>query len=338
MEGEYVANVAPVVMGDNAEGILRRRGIDSIVFNDAEEDVYVYTEKRVTQKELEELPRFLNGIEVKYPQGAVTELVPPVVQAQGTPYTVLQAAGSGRYTCGSSISPGNEASAGTLGALVRDPAGTLLGLTNNHVTGGCNHSGVGLPILAPGVADVAPNGVSPFTIGFHERVLPYVMGTSGNVDISSNTDAAIFRIDNANNVSSFQGDSFDTPAVTVDPLEGLRVAKVGRTTGYTEGVIVGRQLRPIAMKADSQRNGFAAYIWFPSVFVVHGDGQEFSAGGDSGSLVVSLNPDGTKSAIGLVFAGGPDSASTNGSKSLIVPIRPILARLHVTLVSGHNVP
>ncbi|WP_146128450.1 hypothetical protein [Burkholderia gladioli] len=338
MEAEYLANVPPVAMGDNAEPILRRRGVASIVFNDRESIVSVYTEKRVTQKELEDLPRLLEGCDVAYPHGAVTDLVPPVIRAQGTPYTLLQAGNVGRYTCGSSISPGNEASAGTLGALVRDAGGTLYGLSNNHVTGGCNHSGVGLPILAPGVADVAPGGVSPFTIGFHDRVLPYVLGTSGNVDISNNTDAAIFRINDVNWVSSHQGDNFDTPQNITAPLEGMRVAKVGRTTGYTEGTIVGRQLRPINMKANSQRNGFEAFIWFPGVFIVHGDPLEFSGPGDSGSLVVSLNADGTKSAVGLVFCGGPDSLAPGGLTSMIVPLAPILQRLQVTLVSGHNVP
>lgn len=338
MEAEYLANVAPVAMGDNAEPILRRRGVASIVFNDVESTVSVYTERRVTQKELEDLPRLLECCDVAYPHGAVTDLVPPLVQAQGTPYTLLQQNGSGRYTCGSSISPGNEASAGTLGALVRDANGLMYGLTNNHVTGGCNHSAVGLPILAPGVADVAPNGVNPFTIGFHTRVLPYVLGTSGNVDISNNTDAAIFRINSDDWVSSYQGESFDTPAALMDPFEGMRVAKVGRTTGYTEGTVVGRQLRPLNVKANSQRNGFEAFIWFPSVFVVHGDPLEFSGPGDSGSLVVSLNADGTKSAVGLVFCGGPDSLAPGGVTSMIVPLSPILQRLQVTLVSGHHVP
>lgn len=340
MEAEYVANVAAVPMGDATEPILRRRGVASIMFNDQTGTVSVYTNKRVTQKEQEDLPHLLNGCEIIYPHGSVDDLVPPIVQAQGTPYTVVQvtASNSTHYACGSSISPGNEASAGTLGALVRDTTGALFGLSNNHVTGGCNHSGVGLPIVAPGVADVAPNGLNPFTLGLHARVLPYVLGTSGNVDISNNTDAAIFTISDAITVSSFQGDKFDTPVGVAAPVEGMRVAKIGRTTGYTEGTVVGRMLRPIAMRANSTRNGFEASIWFPGVFVVHGDPLEFSSAGDSGSLVVSLNDDGSRSAVGLVFCGGPDSLAPGGMKSMIVPLAPILQRLQVTLVSGHNVP
>jgi hypothetical protein len=139
-------------------------------------------------------------------------------------------------------------------------------------------------------------------------------------------------------LSSSQGGVFDTPAGIAAPVEGMKVAKVGRTTGYTEGMIVGRELRPVRVKAGSAANGFEGFIWFPGVFVVHGETHEFSAGGDSGSLVVSLNPDGTKSAVGLVFCGGPDSLAPGGAKSMIVPLEPILDRLAVTLVSGHNVP
>ncbi|KGC64817.1 peptidase S64 family protein [Burkholderia pseudomallei] len=338
MEAEYIADVAPVQVSELAEQILRRRAISSIVFNDDTATVYVYTEKRVTQKELEDLPRLLHGCDVLYPHGWTDVLVPPVNQAQGATYTLVQSnAGQMYYACGSSISPGNEASAGTLGAIVTDAQGVFYGLTNNHVTGGCNHSGVGLPILAPGVVDVAPGGQAPFTIGYHERVLPYVLGTSGNVDISANTDAAIFRLQHAGLVSSQQGIQYDTPTNVVAPIEGMKVAKVGRTTGYTEGTIVGRELRPVRVKAGSSTNGFEAFIWFPSVFVIHGETHEFSAGGDSGSLVVSLNEDGTKSAVGLVFCGGPDSLAPGNMKSMIVPLAPILQRLNVTLVGGHNV-
>lgn len=338
MEGEYVAAVPPLAVSPEGTAILRRRNVTSIVFNDVERRVSVYTEKRVTLKELESLPRFHDNCEITYPHGHTEDLVSPVARAQGAVYAITQtAAGTNHYCCGSSISPGNEETAGTLGALVRDANGTLYGLTNNHVTGGCNHSGVGLPILAPGVVDVAPNGVPPFTLGFHTRVLPFALGTSGNVNITDNTDAAIFQLQHEGLASSSQGNLFDTPTSILDPVEGMKVAKMGRTTSYTEGTIVGRELRPLAVHASSMPNAFNARIWFPNAFVIHGSVAEFSDGGDSGSLVVSLNEDGTKSAVGLLFAGGPDATAPGEKRTMILPIRPILERLGVTLVSGHNV-
>ena len=338
MEAEYLAAVAPAAIDQGATTILRRRTVASIVFNDPAHSVSIYTSKRVTQKELESLPRIMGDCHIVYPHGLTNDLIEPLARAQGASFALVTGAnGTTSYCCGSSISPGNEASAGTLGALVRDQAGILYGLTNNHVTGGFNHSGVGLPILAPGVVDVAPNILPPFTLGYHNRVLPYVLGTSGNVNIAENTDAAIFQIADESFVSSFQGTRYDTPTNILDPIEGMRVAKVGRTTGYVEGTIVGRELRPLRVNAGSAVNGFTAQIWFPNAFVIHGDTSEFSDSGDSGSLVVSLNADGSKSAVGLLFCGGPDSTAPGDKRTMILPISPILNRLGVTLVSGHNV-
>ncbi|WP_296226901.1 hypothetical protein [Ralstonia sp. UBA689] len=338
MDSEYAAGIQIDSFTEAAEDILRRRGITSIVFSDPDHSVFVYTGKRVTQKEQELLPNFIDECAIHYPHGSVDDLAPAEIQAQGSSVTLLPGPnGVHWYCCGSFISPGNEASAGTLGALVADDQQQLYGLSNNHVTGGCNHSAPGLPILAPGVKDVAAGVIAPFTIGYHHRVLPYALGTSGNVDITRNTDAAIFRIANPQLVSSLQGGTFDTPTRVAEPVEGMRVAKVGRTTGYTEGRIVGRELRPIKVKAASPSNLFEGRIWFPNAFAVHGDQREFSESGDSGALVVSLNDDGTKSAVGLVFCGGPDSKAPGGKRSLIVPLAPILQRLGVSLVSGHNV-
>jgi hypothetical protein len=338
MEGEYLANVTLAQVSPEGEDVLRSRSISSVVFNDPESKVYVYTERRVTQKELERLPQLIAGCDILYPHGTLDDLGGDVQNAQGSGFTLLNVVAHGQvYCCGSSVSPGNEATAGTMGALVRSADGTIYGLTNNHVTGGCNHSAIGLPILAPGVLDVSANSLLPFTIGFHDRVLPYALGTTGNVNIAENTDAALFKIENANRVSSMQGVAYDTPQTVINPVEGLVVEKVGRTTGHTRGRIVGRELRPIRVKATSGRNSFQAVIMFPGVFIVHGDHRPFSEGGDSGSLVIATHADGTRSAIGVVFAGGQDSLAPGGKRTSILPIGPILNRLGVTLVGGHNV-
>ena len=43
-----------------------------------------------------------------------------------------------RFACGSSIGLGNQRNAGTLTGLARGPENRLLGISCNHVTGGCN--------------------------------------------------------------------------------------------------------------------------------------------------------------------------------------------------------
>ncbi|WP_157768084.1 hypothetical protein [Burkholderia ambifaria] len=338
MDSQYLTAVPSANFSQEALDILRHRSMSSIVFNEITSTVYVYTDKKVTVKETEVLPKIISGCSVVYPHGAADEIGGPVENAQGSAFTMAAGpSGYGVYCCGSSISPGNEASAGTLGAIVKKSDGSLYGLTNNHVTGGCNHSAIDLPILAPGVFDVAAKTIIPFTIGFHSEVLPFVTGTAGNVSINDNTDAALFRIAEPADVSSRQGQQYDTPANSVAPTVGMKVQKVGRTTGHTTGVIVGQQLRPIRVHAQSQRNKFQAIITMPNVYLVHGDYRPFSDSGDSGSLVVTNDGTGTNYAVGIIMSGGPDSNAPGGKKTSILPIAPILQGFNVTLVSGHNV-
>lgn len=316
--------------------ILRHRGISHIAYNNSTYHVYIYTKRRVTNAEREVLPESLKGCVLSYPCGTIAELGDPAVKAQGAAYAIVVAGGESRYACGSSISPGDELCAGTMGALVVDKDGRLFGLSNNHVTGACSHSTPGLPILAPGVLDVAANGLNPFTIGHHAKALRMYVGTQGNVDVFGNSDAAIFSIFNPAEVSSQQRNVYDTPTETIDPVEGMEVEKVGRTTGHTTGTIVGRMLVPVSILCSSERHNFKAEIWFANALIVHGNNTEFSDGGDSGSLVVTKDATGKLFACGLLFAGGQDSMAAGQHMTLILPIRPILEELGVTLVGGHN--
>lgn len=337
VENSTVANVAPANLSDAAESLLRSKGINTISYNDTDQYVSVYTRKKIYAKDLKILPQEIAGCEIWYPQGGIEELGKPPQVAQGASYSVIQSAGAGRYACGSSISPGNSASAGTMGALVKDGAGNVYGLTNNHVSGACSHSPIGLPILAPGVLDVCPGGVNPFTLGMHSTVLEMNVGTQGNVNIFANLDAAIFQIIEPLQVSSSQGGRYDTPITVTDPSLGLDVEKVGRTTGYTAGTIVGKELAPIGVYCTAHEYGFSGTVWFSDVYTVHGLEDVFSQGGDSGSLIVSRDEGGNRSAVGLLFAGGQDSLAPGGDRTLMLPLRPILERLNVSLVSGHNV-
>lgn len=337
VEATYVANVPAAPIVEEAETILRQRGIFSISFNNTDSSVWVYTKRRVTMKDVEVLPADFAGCAITYSQGEIDELGDAPAEAQGAPYQLSTVGAYSAYRCGSSISPGNSASAGTMGALVQKN-GKLYGLTNNHVSGGCSHSPPGLPILAPGVLDVAPGGITPFTVGFHDSVLSMVPGDGGNVHIAQNSDAALFLVANTGAVSSYQGNVFDTPSTVLEPLEGMIVEKVGRTTGHTIGKIVGRELVPLRVSASAPNYSYKAVVLMPSAFIVHGDNTSFSEGGDSGSIVVTRQIDGTLATVGILFAGGQDSKAPGGKKTYILPIGPILLRLGVTLISGHNVP
>ncbi len=244
---------------------------------------------------------------------------------------------AGHYTCGSSIGIGSVRMAGTVGCLVRDQNDVLYGLTNNHVSGGCNNTRVGMPIVAPGIKDVAAGNTNPFTIGHHHRVLPMRQGEPGAIDHFDNTDAALFAIEATALVSSMQGNVYDTPGMVADPLEDMLVEKVGRTTGHTRGIIESEVTGPLPVgyKALVHHNSdessqFVGSVHFEPTYLIRGQGGPFSLPGDSGSLVTTVGADGQRQAVGLVFAGiAPDT-------SYILALAPILTRLGVSLVHGHN--
>jgi hypothetical protein len=141
-----------------------------------------------------------------------------------------------RIACGSSCAPSSQNYTGTLGALVRDGAG-ILALSNNHVFAACNHTPVGMPILAPATMDARPGRRAPAEFCRHEQLAELRSGDPALVPLMR-LDAAVGRVTNPNLVSSWQGDAvsgFDTPAQTVTLAAGLRVKKFGRTSGLTLG-------------------------------------------------------------------------------------------------------
>lgn len=320
-----------------ALGILRTRQVRFVAIDEAERKLSVFLRKASpTAKELKALPSVCNGAVLQYHQGNA-EAVSPSTVAEATSTCALHVVGgSAFYTCGSSISVGNNREAGTLGCLVRDANGTLFGLTNNHVSGACSYAPVGLPVLAPGVLDVSPMNPPPFTIGLHAVSLPMLVGDPSSVNHALNSDAALFQVVDAGKVSSMQRTSFDTPASVMDLTPGMQVQKVGRSTGLTGGAVLGELVGASGINYSAAQYGFSGSVYFEPLFIVHGHGDIFSEGGDSGSLVVHTDPQGVRHAVGLVVAGCADNSAPGGKRSIVLPLRPILNRFNVTLVTGHN--
>lgn len=333
-----MALIQPIT--DKGKQLLRIKQVQSVAFNEPQNEIIVFT-KRVaptSKRQLAELPQTIENISIRYRQGVQTPIgTPPSVAHAGPAYAVRVTAGAGRYTCGSSISVGNSREAGTMGCLVRDNAGVLYGLSNNHVSGSCNFAGIGLPILAPGVADVAPNNLPPFTIGFHARSLTFISGSADNVDPKANLDAAIFRVQQENAVSSFQRDFYDTPSLVGDLSANMTVQKVGRTTGHTTGRVAGQMHGAHPIMYSAALYNFSSVVSFEPVFAITGQADLFSDGGDSGSLITSINQAGQLIAVGIVVGGMNDGTAPGKKVTIALPIRPILEGLGVTLVSGHNI-
>ncbi|WP_049639220.1 hypothetical protein [Methylophilus sp. TWE2] len=310
----------------NSETLLKEKNIIGFAYNQSAKIIYVLLKKQLAKKDHEALPKFLTQeYRVEYIQANNAQAQQPGNTA--SPYTLTAA---GIYTCGSSIHPARHIGSGTLGCLVKNDNGEIFGISNNHVTGNCNFTLENEQILAPGHVDIHPGMIDPFTIGHHVRSAPFISGVSANVDVSSNLDAAMFKIADPSRVSSMQGDKYDTPDEIEDLQAGYTVYKVGRTTGYTTGYVQGMLHGEWGCNYTAHGIG-PQLAFFHNVFLVNDpQGTPFSLPGDSGSLVVA-DISGTLKAVGIVFAGD------NQGNSYVLPIRNILQYFNVQLVRGHNI-
>ena len=227
-----------------------------------------------------------------------------------------------RITCGSSVAPSGAGHAGTFGAICRSPNG-LFGLSNNHVFAECNHAPIDHPILSPSANDTGADLPYPRALFKHTRFAPLHSGDPFQM-APTKIDAAIAEVLDESSVSSNQGTYYDTPTHVNTPIAGLKVKKVGRTTGLTSGVIESRAAKVLPIPYKSAK--FKATVYFDDVWFVNGDdGQPFAAPGDSGSLVVSESGD---EAVGLLFA------VTSIGLAVIIPIEAVLQYFGLELVNG----
>lgn len=311
----------------NTVSALRQKIVAGVLFNDEEQSITLLTRKKIGIRQLEKLPHLAGAYSLKYLHIGNSFSGGPAVPSDNNGYYEK----NGFYCCGSSIHPVKYPGAGTFGAILMNNQGQIFGLSNNHVSGLCNYADDGEKIIAPGHVDITPRTRDPFTIGVHTRALPMIHGLPPNVDVDSNSDAAIFELRNPNQVTSFQGIWYDTPGIVMEPLGNMVVQKVGRTTGLTTGRIIGTSPNPIAVGYQLLAAGGNATAYFNNVFIAIGEnGNPFSLPGDSGSLVTTVLPSMERVAIGIVFAG------TQFGHSYILPIRPILEALGMNLVTGHN--
>jgi len=316
-----------------ATSVLQDRRIKYVGVNEPNEEVVVFTEKALRAKD-EKLLRESGTRNVKISfemSGEAQAGYPPNPPAGVPPFEKYNQF----YTCGSSIYPANFRGAGTLGCLVRDNAGIIFGLSNNHVVSGCNYAEIGVPISAPGIADVAAGSLDPFVIGHLAGCVPLIAGVPSVIPTSQNMDVALVRIADTQLVSSMQRTYYDTPATAVDLEPNMEVEKVGRTTGRTLGKVRAHFPFPQAVTYEIDQIGSRALVFFEDFYAIEplnaADADAvFSRRGDSGSLVVSREPDGSRKSVGLIFAG-------NQNLTFAFSLPKVLARLRAQIVSGHNI-
>lgn len=327
--------LAPIdaALGDEEARLLETLGVRAVAIDAPDNELTVFLTRKPKRAELARLPREIAGVAVEY----LSELLSPVQPLRLAPASRQATPGAaGPVGCGASISLGNDRSAGTMGALVRDRGtGRLYGMTCNHVTGGCNNTPLGMPVVSPAVLDVTAQTERIVMIGRHARVLPLRQGQA-HVVTDPNTDVALFDILDESLVTSRQGDRYDTPVDLADPDLGLAVQKLGRTTGHTTGVLRDAVETDLLVPYKHTTHltpetavTFQGVCYFADVKVVRGDTPNFAKAGDSGSLVVTVpRPGAAMKAVGLLVGAG------RTGYGYILPLKPILDRLDVDLVGG----
>ncbi len=203
-----------------------------------------------------------------------------------------------------------DITAGTIGVRVKDTAGNVYALSNNHVYANENRASIGDNVLQPGVYDGGRNPVD--TIGALDDFKPIVFSRRA----SNVIDAAIAlsSVDKLGNATPGNGYGIPKSATEVAYINML-VMKYGRTTGFTHGQVYAIDAT-INVRYGS---GFARFVH--QIVITPG---AFSAGGDSGSLIVVDGGDDTQKPVGLLFAG-------SSSYTIANPIDDVLVYFGVTI-------
>lgn len=188
------------------------------------------------------------------------------------------------------VSIAHQAStAGTLGAFAYNANNELVILSNNHVlcADGCS---IGDGILQPGPID----GGRSYPNDMMARLSSFLGLDFQGVN---HVDAATAVVMNGVQcVPRYCGG--ELAGICQDPVAGLRVCKIGRTTGFTRGIV-----RAIEVDGVEVRYGNRTVVFDNQIEIAGLDGA-FSDGGDSGALILDSN----RRAVGLLFAGTPEAA------------------------------
>ncbi len=206
--------------------------------------------------------------------------------------------------------------AGTLGALVR-VGGEPAVLSNSHVLADSGHARIGDPALQPGPAD----GCDPR----RDRIGALAAHGLLRLDRPNAVDVAVAVLDDPalageNRVPGpglLRGVTDEVPADD-------RVGKLGRTTGWTTG-------RVTAVELDGVRVGFdQGTLTFDGLVEVEGEDDEpFSRGGDSGSVIYTLD---SGEGLALLFAGGESGGSNGQGLTFGCPLSDALAAVGAVLL------
>lgn len=207
--------------------------------------------------------------------------------------------------------------AGTIGARVKDLLGNVYALSNNHVYADINNAAVGDSVLQPGAYDGGIDPVDRIGELFDYEEIDFSIFGSNAVDaaiaittvgeLQRSTLPEGYGMPNSTIFGDMDRDgSFDN---TNDLLQ-LPVQKFGRTTGLTHGRISEINVTTAVCYDNCDDILTSQLAWFSDqITIVSNTADAFSAGGDSGSLILTDDPD--KHPVALLFAGGENSTLAN---------------------------
>ena len=211
---------------------------------------------------------------------------------------------------------------GTLGALVTDGTANYI-LSNNHVLGRSDQAVAGEDVSQPGLIDTNCN------------VSTVVADFTAFSPLGSNVDAAIaqLRPGTMDATGAIEDIGVISRAV-VAPTVGMSVAKSGRTTGFTTGTISSINTSVNVQYQQRCGGGKKFTVGYTNQIVI-GPGS-FSAGGDSGSLIVTNNS--AHNPVGLLYAGSSSATIANRASEVLTRLSTVIGRSLTFVGSGTASP
>lgn len=212
---------------------------------------------------------------------------------------------------GVSVGNDNECAAGTISCVVADPNNNLFLLSNNHVFARENAGKIGEKIDQQGRYDAIPQCGPSGQVGSLSRFVTISFRRNANNVV----DCAIASIVGAPGATSQTppGNQYTPTAATIASSVGMHVQKTGRTTGFTQAQVNAINVTLLVNYGEGRIARFINQIYIQG---------NFSAAGDSGSLIVEI---GSNNPTALLFAGGTGSTFAN-------PIGSVLSALGVSIV------
>jgi hypothetical protein len=190
---------------------------------------------------------------------------------------------------------------GTLGALVTDGTSQYI-LSNNHILADTDQAQPGEDISQPGLVD---NSCQPATIVADFTAAPRLG--------SANVDAAIALLRSGLMDSTGYIEDIGVPNdVALPAAVNMGVAKSGRTTGITCGAVQSVNTTVNVQYQQGCNKGKRFTVTYLNQVVVGGSG--FSAGGDSGSLIVTQS---NASPTALLYAGSSTTTIGNAVQDVL---------------------